>query len=154
MNEIEIAKLFVTVRAVCPAQKAEDLTPDAWLQILGKYRIEDAADAVEAVGSRQPWISPGEIKQEIKRIRADRSARIVEPPPNVVEGVRGIDELRALREAIADGRIKDQAEARAYTEWGGSLHLATRRPVLDRGPVRRREIAPATPAFPEIGSRP
>lgn len=75
-----------------------------------------------ATGERR-FIQPHNVRVGRSRIRNDRLARIVEPPPNPVEGVRSYEEVRALRRAIADGEIADQAAADRYLAWGGSLHL-------------------------------
>ncbi len=139
MNTQEIQALFRIVRAVCPQQKTDEFAPDVWLELLAAYRLQDAALAVKAIGSRQPFISPGEIAVETRSLRERRLALIVEPPPNPVEGVRSYEELRALRRAIADGEIADQAAADRYTAWGGSLHLLAQRGQLGGG--ERREIA-------------
>jgi hypothetical protein len=80
------------------------------------------AGGYPATGERR-FIQPHNVRAGRSRIRNDRLARIVEPPPNVVEGVRSYEEVRALRKAIADGEIPDQAAADRYTAWGGSLHL-------------------------------
>lgn len=156
MNEHELKNLFRVVRAVCPAQKTDELAPDVWLELLGAYRLEDAGEAVKNLGQRQPWISPGEIAQEIRRIRRDRGERVTVPVPNDVPGVSGIDELRAIRRAIGDGRMKDDTAARAYTAWGGSLYLAEQRRAVTAGnapaPGVRRELE-TSPAYPQAGRR-
>lgn len=69
------------------------------------------------------FIQPHHMRTGRTRIRERRLAAIAEPPPNTVPGVGYHDELRALRKAIADGDIADQAAADKYTAWGGSLHL-------------------------------
>jgi len=86
------------------------------------------------------FMQPHNVRTGRTRIRHDRLARIVEPAPNTVEGVAYHDELRALRKAIADGDIADQAAADRYTAWGGSLHLLAQRGHLAPG-EERREIA-------------
>ena len=74
------------------------------------------------------------------------------------------EELRAIRRAIADGRIAEQADAEAYTAWGGSLHLAYQRgdfaallggheaQALRARPVQQA-IAGAFQHVPAVGAR-
>ena len=142
MTDQEIAALFAVVRAACPAQRAEQLTPDVWAEILDGCRYQDAAIAVRNLARRQTWIAPGEVYQEIRRIRSARLALVPALVPNEVEGVTSGEELRALRRAVADGRIADTDAARRYNHWGGSLHLQDQRRALDAGPAAvRGELA-------------
>lgn len=86
------------------------------------------------------FIQPHHLRTGRSRIRERRLAAIAEPPPNTVEGVGYHDELRAVRKAIADGLIKNQADAEQYTASGESMHLTYQRAsaALDE---QRREIA-------------
>jgi hypothetical protein len=154
MNDLEIADLFRIVRAVCPAQKADEFAPDVWLEVLGGFRPEDASEAVKNLALRQPWIGPSDIAKEVRAIRESRIAHFpIEPVPNSVKGVLDAEELRALRRAIGDGRMATREDLYAYKQWGGSLHLADRRAAIAATPRRPRlELEPAI-TFPEVGSR-
>ena len=46
MNRTEIVQLCRLVKAVCPSQAIDQLTPDAWTLILGHVAYEDAKAAV------------------------------------------------------------------------------------------------------------
>lgn len=146
MNPTQTAAIIRAVKALCPAQKFDEYTPDMWEAVLADTDFADAKVAIIALRRSSPWIGPSEIDTEVRRMRAERLERIVEPPPNDVEGVRYVDELRALRRAIADGTIADQAAAGRYKAWGGSLHrLALRGQVpaliAPEQPLRQRPVA-------------
>jgi hypothetical protein len=152
VNPLELAKIISGVKALCPAQKWEEATPDMWELVLGELNYADAKAAIVSLGRHQTFIAPGEVFTEVKRIRADRVGRAPMPCPNDVPGVSAGDEIRAIQRAMADGRITNLAEAYAYERWGGSLHLAYQRdqvpalegsePVGDPDRVRKA-IAPA-----------
>jgi hypothetical protein len=96
------------------------------------------------------FIQPHHVRAGRARIRNDRIARIVEPTPNPHDEVTYGEELRAIRRAIADGRITDEQGVENYRRWGGSLHLAYQRdetPELAPGPdaqqLRPRPVAQA-----------
>ena len=97
---------------------------DSTRQAIADYYSAPAADYDR---DNRRFIQPHHVRTGRTRLRTDRLARVVEPAPNTVDGVDYCDELRALRRAIADGHIPDQATADAYTAWGGSLHLAHQR---------------------------
>lgn len=65
MNRIEIGKLLAYVAGACPSQKMNDLTGDAWHDILGHLGYDECRAAVRVVGARQPFISPAEIIAEV-----------------------------------------------------------------------------------------
>lgn len=139
MNVEEVRTVVRAVKSLCPAQKFDEFTPDLWLAVLGETDYADAKTAVVTLGRAQPFIAPGEIYTEVKRVRAERVRRLPQPCPNDVEGVAPHDELRAVIRAMADGRITTVAEVYAYERWGGSLHLAAlsgRFPMLE-GPEPR-----------------
>ena len=135
MNSTEVTGLCRYVAAMCPAQKMDDATPDAWAHVLRDARVEDARCAVLDLAPRQPWISPAEIRAEVRRIRTRRiEAAVSEPPREVADDPAAyLAWLRADRRAIADGRPK---------------------PAEDRGLVRdgkrlRELVAGATPKAAE-----
>lgn len=66
----EVAKLLAYVTGACPQQKINELTPDAWHDILGHLDYDDARAAVRVVGARQPFISPSEIIAEVAARRS------------------------------------------------------------------------------------
>ena len=134
MEPHELEMITQGIKSLCPAQKWDEYTPDVWLLVLRKVSYKDATLALERLGARQPWIGASDIATEVGKIRRDRSDRFT-PMPNDVDGVSYHDELRALREAVADGRMAE-ADVRAYNRWGGSLYLERQRQSVGVGPIR------------------
>lgn len=98
MNSQEAAALCRYVRALCPQQKFDEYTPDAWHDILANYQLNDAREAAAAVARRQPFVAPAEIAAEISKIRGSRTHDFVyEPPP----GDSDPDYLARLRGQLA-----------------------------------------------------
>lgn len=73
--------LLAYVAGACPSQKMNDLTPDAWHDILGHLEYAECRAAARAIGGRQPFIAPSEI---IAEIAAQRSAE--QPHSNACRG--------------------------------------------------------------------
>ncbi|MDN3244109.1 hypothetical protein [Streptomyces sp. ZSW22] len=98
MNSQEAAALCRYVRALCPQQKFDEYTPDAWHDILAGYQLADAREAAAAVARRQPFVAPAEIAAEISKIRSARTHDFVYEPP---AGDSDPDYLARLRGQLA-----------------------------------------------------
>lgn len=111
MNATEAAILCRYVKAACPQQAIDEYTPAAWGDLLADIRLEDAKVAVRAVVSRQPFIAPAEIRDEVKRIRAKRIADhpILTPPPGTEAEQRAW--LGEAKRRIGDGGMVDSDAA-------------------------------------------
>jgi hypothetical protein len=81
MTHRESGMLVAYVAGACPQQKMNELTPDAWHDILGHLDYADCRQAARAVASRQPFVAPSEI---ITEIAAARSAE--QPHSNACRG--------------------------------------------------------------------
>ena len=110
MNPNETVMLARYVKALCPQQKFDEYTPDAWHDVLGDFTLADARAAAAAVAKRQPFVSPAEIIGEIKRQRGDRAdsfqgpglpAEIPDANPDNIPAY--LAALRAQRTRAADG---------------------------------------------------
>lgn len=134
MGPDELEQITQGIKALCPAQKWDEYSPDVWLQVLRRVSFKDASLALERLGARQPWIGASDIATEVRAIRRARAERFT-PMPNDVEGVAFEDEYRVLREAVADGRMT-QADVAAYNRWGGSLFLEQQQHALTAASVR------------------
>lgn len=108
------------VRALCPQQKFDEYTPDAWHDILFPFLLEEARTAAATIASRQPFVSPGEIATEIRRTRADRMARHTDPTPRADPDNPAAyqAELAASRLAVATG----QQEPSQHELTSGPMH--------------------------------
>jgi hypothetical protein len=81
LNLTEVTKLLGYVAGACPAQKMNDFTGDAWLDILGHLEYAECRQAVRVVASKHPFISPSDI---IAEVAAQRSPE--QPHSNACRG--------------------------------------------------------------------
>lgn len=79
MNPIEAVALTRYVRALCPQQKFDEFTADAWTDVLAPYDLEDCRRACVALARKKPFISPAEIIEEIRQRRGE-NARDIQGP--------------------------------------------------------------------------
>ncbi|MFS8200508.1 hypothetical protein ACLVWQ_17700 (plasmid) [Streptomyces sp. CWNU-52B] len=79
MTPDETVVLARYVRALCPQQKFDEYTPDAWHDVIGDYPLAAARAAAAAVARRQPFVSPAEIIDEITAQRSDAAVDIHGP---------------------------------------------------------------------------
>lgn len=104
MTPSEIVLLVRYVRALCPGQRMDEYTPDAWQDVLAGLDLDDARCAVAALACRQVFIAPAEIIAEVRRVRAARLAAEPEPAPDADLDPAGyIAALRAGRRWVAAG---------------------------------------------------
>lgn len=99
MNPTEAITLCRYVKAACPQQKFDEYTPLAWADLLDDIRMDDAKAAVKALAKRQPFVSPAEIRAEVKRIRKARVDGATPPIPPA--GLTQLEERDWLRDAWA-----------------------------------------------------
>lgn len=126
MNHTEAVTVCRVVAAMCPAQKFDEHTPDAWALVLNDIRLVDAQEAVVALGKRQTFISPAEIRAEVTRIRNRRIGdveRWLVPPAELDDDVEGARRwLAAAKARLGDGEPLDDVQG-------------------DRGELRARPVA-------------
>lgn len=83
MNTAESLALARFIRAACPQQKFDEYTVDAWHELIGDLAFGDCKTAAKTLAQRQPFVSPSEIRTEVRRIRAERvravEASLLEP---------------------------------------------------------------------------
>jgi hypothetical protein len=110
MTPDETVILARYVRALCPQQKFDEYTPDAWHDVLTDFALADARAAAATVARKQPFVSPAEIVTQIRKQREDRaadyqgpglSADIPDADPDDVPAY--LSALRGLRTRAADG---------------------------------------------------
>lgn len=66
----ETGMLLAYVAGACPQQKMNELTPDAWHDILGHLEYAECRAAARAVAARQPFVAPSEIIAQIAAVRS------------------------------------------------------------------------------------
>ncbi|MFJ7417943.1 hypothetical protein ACIQXD_04940 [Streptomyces uncialis] len=112
MTEEDAVVLTRYVKALCPQQKFDEYTPDAWHDVLGDLPLGTAREAAAAVARRQPFVSPSEIRDEIRKRRDNQAADLQGPglaaevpdadPDDVVAYLAAV---RAQRTRAAEGQI-------------------------------------------------
>ena len=132
MNATEAAVLCRFVKACCPQQKFDELTPDAWALLLSDVTLVDAKEAAITVAKRQPWVSPAEILAEVYRSHRGAAFSLghIIPPRELADlphrenawkrtlraaVVDGCDEARAIQVANASQGITPDDEPLALT---------------------------------------
>lgn len=108
MNAKEALALCRFVKAACPQQAIDEMTPDAWVVLLAKYRFEDCKQAAIDLAQESPFVAPAEIIARVKQIRGKRIAEYgpFEPPPEVVSGQRDYREwFIETRTLIGNGEL-------------------------------------------------
>ncbi|MEU6661218.1 hypothetical protein [Streptomyces sp. NPDC046821] len=120
MNNQESTMLCRYVRALCPQQKFDEYTPDAWHDLIGDYRLDDCRAAAAAVARRQPFVSPAEIIDEIRAQRATAATDFQGPGLCAEVPDADPDDVKAYLAAIRGQRTRAGD--------GQSLH---RRPVAE-----------------------
>jgi hypothetical protein len=110
MTPDETVVLARYVRALCPQQKFDEYTPDAWHDVLGDWPLDAARAAAAAVAKQQPFVSPAEIIGEIRKQRDANAdsfqgpglpAEIPDADPDDVRGY--LAAVKAQRTRAADG---------------------------------------------------
>lgn len=105
MRDTEVVELVRYVAALCPAQKVDAYTCDAWRDVLAPYELAEARGAVARLAARQPFISVSEIIEEIARAHGERLAGFrYEPVAGDDDPVVFLGEYRQQRAAVAEGR--------------------------------------------------
>lgn len=104
MNAAEAIMLVRFIKAACPQQAIDELTPDAWLMLLEPYRFEDCKQAAVDLARAQPFVAPAEIIARVKAIRAKHIQDYgpFDPPEGITDYRQW---LYDTRRAIADGRL-------------------------------------------------
>jgi hypothetical protein len=141
VNSREAVVLVRYVRALCPSQKIDEFTPDAWFDLLAGYDLDDCRAACAQLAVRQPFIAPSEIIDEVRKARRDRLENFTYDPPPAERDPKYLDRLRGQLRAVASGAVPAPTEAPMLT---GGPHddVADRlagigRAIPEDGPGRR-----------------
>lgn len=114
MNATEAFTLVRMVRAICPSQKLDEFSPDAWAVVLSDIRFQEAHEAVANLGRTNHFIDPVDIRTEVKRVRTRRiEAHGYPVPPAGLTTAKTITWLREAWQQIGDGEtIQDDTRGK------------------------------------------
>lgn len=73
MTPTECVVLVGAMRAACPAQKFDELTPDAWYRLLQPYNAGDCLDAFYELRARQVFVDVSEVITRVQAFQRRRS---------------------------------------------------------------------------------
>lgn len=147
MTPTEAVLLCRFAKACAPQQQFDEYTPDAWFELLRDVRLEDAKAGVIAVTKRQPFVSPSEIRAEVRRVRYDRVDKFghIEPPPGLEDDPAAeIEAIEAIRRRVADGDLTREQYDRDLRAAGilGDRKMPALEGVFRRVDERETETAP------------
>lgn len=117
MTRQEAVALCRYVKACCPQQAMDEYTPDAWHDLLGGLDAGDCRKAARAVAQRQPFVSPSEISEEVRRMRTERIGPAgpglgpTPPPADPDDTAAYLAALRTQQAQVAAGRLPREAPA-------------------------------------------
>lgn len=151
MTAEEIAKLIRFVHALCPAQKMDELTPDAWELVIGDIPFEDAKAALKILGKTLRFIAPADIAQEVRRVRNQRAAQYTDYENTLPDADpdRPLDYIAAMRAQIfraasGDPELAPRPVQQAIETTFVRIESAWSRSLA---PLRAIEPPPADPDF-------
>lgn len=149
MTDEETVMLARYVRALCPQQKFDEYTADAWHDVLGDLPLNDARAAAAAVARRQPFVSPAEIRAEYTARREQAAADFQGPGLTAAIPDADPDDIpaylaavRAQRTRAASGDLKPRPVRQLLAGIGRTVPTET----TQRGPL--------TVACPYCGAQP
>lgn len=149
MTPDETVILARYVRALCPQQKFDEYTPDAWHDVIGDLPLDAARAAAAAVARRQPFVSPAEIRAAYTTHREQTAADIQGPGlPAAIPDADPDDvpaylaAVREQRTRAADGTEKPRPVRELLASVGRTI------------PTRTTQTGPLTVACPYCHAEP
>ncbi len=151
MDERDIARIVRLVKALCPAQKFDEYTPEAWELVLEDLAFADARQALKTLGGQLRFIAPSDIAQEVGRAARARASFPPGTGPEAIEAeIRAVDgpedvagylrALRAERRRVAGppvsvGEVVERTYVRIESKWNrGAIAGATAPLALEAAP--------------------
>lgn len=152
MNVREISTLLAMVRALCPAQKIDEHTPDAWLFVLDDVPFDDARAALKTLGKQLRFIAPADIATEVRRARRVRAAAFTDyadtlPDADPDDVPAYIAALRAGNYRAASGELTHRPVLQAIettfhhveTKWNRRAVVYREPPAIEHVPELRTD---------------
>lgn len=146
MNNREAVMLVRYVRALCPSQKIDEFTPDAWSDVLAGYELDDCRAACVALAARQPFIAPAEIITEVRKARRTRLENFVYKPAELETPEEYLDNYRRQIAAVASSAVPAPTERPALT---GPPHKSVEKHLAGIGQLPTDE--PRPPRYGPLG---
>lgn len=106
MSPEETVMLARYVRALCPQQKFDEYTSDAWHDVLGDYPLLECRSAAAEMAGRQPFVSPAEIIGVIRQRRGDNARDIQGPGLPAAVPDADPDDVQAYLAALRQQRTR------------------------------------------------
>lgn len=106
MTPDETVMLARYVRALCPQQKFDEFTPDAWHDVLEDFSLLECRSAAAEMARRQPFVSPAEIIAVIRQRRGDNARDIQGPGLPAAIPDADPDDVEAYLAAVREQRTK------------------------------------------------
>lgn len=104
MDDLESVMITRYVKALCPQQKFDEYTADAWFDVLGPYTLDDCKRSAALIAGRQPFVAPAEIVAEVKKLRNARLEGFQYEPVDGDDNPRVyLENYRRQRELVANG---------------------------------------------------
>jgi hypothetical protein len=104
VNDLEAVVITRYVRALCPQQKFDEYTADAWIDVLAPYTLDDCKRSAALIAGRQPFVAPAEIVAEVKKLRNARLEGFQYEPVDGDDNPKVyLENYRAQRELVANG---------------------------------------------------
>jgi hypothetical protein len=108
MTPAETVKVWALVVQLCPGQRREEYTPDAWHEVIGDLRFDHAVAAVKELGRERAFIGTADIWQKVQATRRGRleSAQAQGGLPTVLypdDVARELAERRRITQLVMDG---------------------------------------------------
>jgi len=107
MERSEAAKVL-TLCAVYDRRTIGETDATEWHKVLNSVRFEDATMAVrQYYAATRQWVMPSDVLAGVKRLRAERLARITDQVPlsDPDDVVGYLHDLRQARRRMADGAV-------------------------------------------------
>ncbi|NJP71921.1 hypothetical protein [Streptomyces sp. C1-2] len=146
MQPEEVVVLARYVHALCPAQKIDQYTPDAWCDVFDEvpqYSLADCREGAARVAKRQPFVAPAEIIAEVRKIREERLDGFQYEPTPGETGAEAAARRREQIRACANGQRPAvlAIAGRVRPELAGMLDGLGDRLALDDGEEERQQPA-------------
>lgn len=136
MTPKETVQIVRFIRALCPQQRIDEYTPDAWHEVIGHLEFDAARAAVIAVKHSRAFIDPSDIIAEIRR------AKTIRPRERTVRQALEESALRGITSGAAPpnagyAAVRDQIGERVFPASPKHPALTVACPWCNAGPGRK-----------------